>query len=92
MYHLSSAYIDADVIGLAVMVVIEIDDVTDLEAVQADLSSVRALHVGAVGKPDAVICPVAVHGKSGAVEAAGRRTAGNVFASDKASDKTPESA
>ena len=68
MDHLPAADIDSDVIGLAVVIVIEEDQVADPHAAEAYLTAAGRLHVGTVREPDAVICPVAVHRETGAVE------------------------
>ena len=68
MYHLTASDINAYVVSLAVMVVVNEDDIANLHAAETYFSAVRALHVRTVRKPDSVISPVAVHCKTGTVK------------------------
>ena len=79
-------------VGLAVVVVIEEDQVSYPQAAEADLMTAGHLHIGSVREPDAVICPVAVHCKTGTVKTRRRRAACDVFAADKTSDEASETA
>ena len=86
MHHFTASDIKSDVIGLAVMVVIEIDDVPNLHAVKAYLLTMFSLHIGTVRKLDIIVIFVAVHRKTGAVETGRRSSSGNISAAYKASD------
>ena len=67
--HLAASDIKADVICFSVMVMIYEDNVSDPHAAFADSSAVRTLHIRTVRKLDSVISPVAVHSKTGTIEA-----------------------
>ena len=92
MYHLAAADVQTDVVGLAVMVMVNEDNISDLHAAKANFPAVRTLHVGTVRQSDAIVSTVAVHCKTGTVETGRRCAAGHILASDKASDEAAKTA
>ena len=68
MYQLTVTDVDTDVVGLAVMIVIEEDQVSLLQSAQTDFPSAVHLHVCSVRETDSVILSVAIHREAGTVK------------------------
>ena len=73
MYVFVVSYIECRVLHCAVSVTVEADDITYLDLVLGNFPALSGLARSAVRQRDSIVCVVAVHNETGAVEALRRR-------------------
>ena len=86
MHKLAATDIDADMVCLAVMIVVKENEISGLKAAEAYFPSAVHLHICSVRKLDPVKLVVAVHAETRAIKSGRCGSAVNISASDKAAD------
>ena len=66
--HLAVSDVKSDVIRLAVVVMVKINNVAYLHTVKGNLCTVLGLHIGSMRELDIVVILIAVHRESGSVK------------------------